>query len=257
MASIKITLLGHASFRMEPDSGEVVYFDPWLDENPVCSLGVADVEAADLVIATHGHNDHIGDSFAICRKTGATFAGNYELCLTAEKNGLELGSRAKPFNPGGTIEAAGVRVTATQAFHSLSMSPNQSLGATPEDEYFRPDGAVCGIVMGFKNGTTVYNTSDTTVFSDMQLISQMYGPQVAIMPVGGLYTMGIREAARAASLIRPDIVIPCHYGEPQGQPAEIDALSNAVEFLSPNTQVVKLDPGGSVTYTTSSYSVDY
>jgi L-ascorbate metabolism protein UlaG (beta-lactamase superfamily) len=256
MASITITLLGHASFRLEPDSGEVVYFDPWLDDNPTCTMRVSDVEHADLVIATHGHNDHIGDSFEICKKTGATFAGNYELCVTAEKNGLKLGSQAMPMNPGGTIEPAGVRVTATQAFHSLSMSPNQSLGDAPPDEYFRPDGAVCGIVMGFKNGTTVYNTSDTTVFSDMQLISQMYGPQVAIMPVGGLYTMGIREAARAASFIRPDIMIPCHYGELQGQPADIEALSNAVSFLSPNTKVVKLDPDESVTYTTSGFKLN-
>jgi len=83
----------------------------------------------------------------------------------------------------------------------------------------------------------------------------MYGPQVAILPVGGKFTMGVREAARAASLIRPDIVIPCHYGDAVGQPADIAALAEAVRFLSPNTDVVKLDPGQSVTYTTSSYTV--
>ena len=86
MSSVKITLLGHASFRLEPDTGETLYFDPWLDDNPTCSLKVADVEAADVVIATHGHNDHVGDSFAICKNTGATFVGSYELCLTAAKN---------------------------------------------------------------------------------------------------------------------------------------------------------------------------
>ena len=255
MASIEITLLGHASFRLTPDSGEVVYFDPWLDDNPTCDLSVDQVDKADLVIATHGHNDHIGDSFKICRKTGAAFVGNYELCLTAAKNGLAFGEQAIPMNPGGTVEAAGLRVTATQAFHSQSMSPNQSLGPEPDNAYFRPDGGVCGMVMGFANGITVYDTSDTTVFSDMQLIGQMYGPQIAILPVGGKFTMGVREAARAASLIRPDIVIPCHYGEATGQPADIDALSDAVAFLSPNTKVVELPPGGSVKYQTSSYQV--
>lgn len=255
MPSIKITLLGHASFRLEPDTGEVIYFDPWLDGNPACSLRVADVEAADVVIVTHGHDDHVGDSFAVCKQTGATFVGNYELCLTAAKNGLEMGTQAVPLNPGGTVEVKGIRVTATQAFHSLSMSPNQALGPEPEEAYFRPDGAVCGMVMAFGNGITVYDTADTTVFSDMQLIGQMYGPQVAMLPVGGLYTMGIREGARAASLIRPDIVIPCHYGEAVGQPADIDALSDAVAFLSPNTQVVKLDPGQSVTYRASHFEV--
>ena len=112
------------------------------------------------------------------------------------------------------------------------------------------------MVMAFDNGITVYDTADTTVFSDMQLIGQMHGPQVAVLPVGGKYTMGIREAARAASFIRPDIVIPCHYGETLGQPADIDALTEAVAFLSPNTKVVALEPGGSVTYHTSSFEVN-
>ena len=255
MASIKITLLGHASFRLEPDTGEVLFFDPWLDENPTCALKVQDVDRADVVIATHGHNDHIGDSFAICRKTGAKFIGHVELCMTAEKNGLEMESQALPFNPGGTVAVEGVRVTATQAIHSLSMSPNQSLGDAPEDAYFRPDGAVCGMVMAFSNGITVYDSADTTVFSDMQLIAQIYGPQVAILPVGGKYTMGIREAARAASLIRPDVVIPCHYGEALGQPADIDAFSEAVSFLSPNTRVAGIEPGESVTYRASTFEI--
>lgn len=216
---------------------------------------MSDIAHADVVIATHGHDDHIGDSFEICKSTGAVFAGNYELCLTAEKNGLALGERAQPMNPGGTIEVNGVRITATQAFHSLSMSPNQALGDAPEDDYFRPDGGVCGIVMQFSNGISVYDTADTALFSDMQLISQMYGPQVAILPVGGLYTMGIREAARAASLIRPDIVIPCHYGEAVGQPADIGGFEEMVGFLSPNTNVVRLKPGQSVAYASASFEV--
>lgn len=256
MASITITLLGHASVLLEPDSGPVIYFDAWLDQNPTCSLSVADVDRADIVIATHGHNDHIGDSFVICEKTGATFVGNYEMCLIAEKHGLELGSSARPFNPGGTAALDGVQITATQAFHSLSMSPNGALGGPPEGAYFHPDGGVCGIVMTFDNGITVYDTADTALFSDMQLISQMYGPQIAILPVGGKFTMGVREGARAASLIRPDLVIPCHYGEELGQPADIDLLSKAVEFLSPNTRVAKLAPGQSVTYQTSSFEIN-
>jgi L-ascorbate metabolism protein UlaG (beta-lactamase superfamily) len=255
MASIKVTLLGHASMLFEPDSGEKIYLDPWLDGNPTCDLSVGDVTDADIVIATHGHNDHIGDSFAICEKTSATFVGNFELCLLAGKNGLTLGETAIPYNPGGTVEIGNIRITATQAFHSLSTSPNQSQGAAPENGYYHPDGAVCGVVLQFANGITVYDTSDTALFSDMQLISQMYGPQIAILPVGGKYTMGVREGARAASFIRPDIVIPNHYGEKTGQPADIGALKEAVSLLSPNTDVVALEPGQSVTYTSSSFDV--
>jgi L-ascorbate metabolism protein UlaG (beta-lactamase superfamily) len=255
MAKVKVTLLGHASMLIEPDSGESIYIDPWLDDNPTCGIGVADVDKADLVIATHGHNDHIGDSFAVCEKTGATFVGNYELCLVAGRHGFELGDRAIPYNPGGTIELGNVRVTAVQAFHSLSMSPNQVLGGPSDDEYFKPDGAVCGLVLQFANGITVYDTSDTALFSDMQLISQMYGPQIAILPVGGKYTMGIREGARAASFIRPDVVIPNHYGEATGQPADIAGFEACVRMLSPNTAVAALDPGQSMTYTNSSFEI--
>ena len=135
------------------------------------------------------------------------------------------------------------------------MSPNLSKGAAPENGYFHPDGGVCGIVLQFANGITVYDTSDTSLFSDMQLISQMYGPQIAVLPVGGKFTMGVCEGARAASFIRPDIVIPNHYGEPQGQPADIEALKDAVALLSPNTDVVALGPNGAVTYETSSYTI--
>ena len=125
----------------------------------------------------------------------------------------------------------------------------------PAGLLFHPDSAVNGFVVAYNNGISIYDTADTCLFSDMQLIGQMYGPQIAIMPVGGQYTMGIREAARAASLIRPDIVIPCHYGPIMNQPADIGALSEAVKFLSPNTQVVEMQPGQTLTYTASSYRV--
>ena len=124
-----------------------------------------------------------------------------------------------------------------------------------DESVFHADGAVGGYVMSFDNGISIYDTSDTCLFSDMQLIGQMHGPQVAILPVGGKFTMGVREAARAASYIRPDLVIPCHYGEPVGQPADIDELKAQVKFLSPNTEVVALRPGQSLTYTASSYRI--
>jgi L-ascorbate metabolism protein UlaG (beta-lactamase superfamily) len=256
MSSVRITLLGHASFRMESDTGEVLYLDPWLDGNPTCDVTVDDVERADVVVATHGHNDHIADAFKLCKKTGASFVGNYELCLTAAKNGLKVGENAFPLNPGGTASVKGFDITGVQAFHSLSMSTNLELGGVPDDMYFRPDGAVCGMVIRFQNGVTVYNTADTSLFSDMQLISQLYGPQIAILPIGGKYTMDIRAGARAASLIRPEVVIPCHYGEKTGQPADVDAFTQGVAFQAAGTQVAALQPGQTLSYTKSSFAVE-
>ena len=255
MAKVKVTFLGHASFKFESEQGTTIYFDAWLDDNPTAKMKVAQVRKADIVIATHGHNDHIGNSFAICRKTKAKFVGNYEMCLIAEQHGLKLGTRALPMNPGGTVKVKDVNITMVQAIHSLSMSPELEKGEPPKDEYFRADSAVTGFVLAFDNGITIYDTADTCLFSDMQLIGQMYNPQIVVMPVGGKFTMGVREAARAASFIRPDVVVPCHYGATMGQPVDIGELQQAVRFLSPNTEVAPMKVGQTMTFTKSSFNL--
>ena len=253
MASVKVTLIGHASFRFTSEKGTTIYFDPWFNGNPTTRMKVGQVKKADLVIATHGHYDHVGDSFELCKRTRAKFVGNYEMCLVADAHGLKLGSRAIAMNPGGTLKFKDVTLTMTPVFHSMSMSPFLSKGEAPENGYFHPDGGACGFVLAFDNGITIYDSSDTCLFSDMQLIGQMHGPQIAIMPVGGLYTMGVREAARAASYIRPDVAIPCHYGKAVGQPADINELKRETKFLTANTEVVPLRPGQTLTYNAASY----
>ena len=255
MASVKITFIGHASFRFESEK-TVTYFDTWLDDNPTAKMKLRQVRKADIVIASHGHGDHIGDSFEICKRTKAKFVGNYELCLVAEQvHGLKMGSRALSMNPGGSIKVKDATITMVQGHHSQSLSTHVTGAQLPSGVIFHPDSAVNGFCVAYDSGITVYDTADTCLFSDMQLIGQMHGPQVVIMPVGGQYTMGIREAARAASLIRPDVVIPCHYGPIMGQPANIGELSKAVKFLSPNTEVVEMKVGQTLTYTASSHSL--
>lgn len=256
MKSVKVTFIGHASFRYESDQGSVAYFDPWIDNNPTATMKLGQVRKADIVIASHGHEDHIGDSYEICKKTKATFVGNYELCMVAEQvHGLKMGSGSLPMNPGGTVRVKDAQISMVQGHHSLSLSSSVTGTDLPPGVLFHPDSSANGFVVAYDNGITVYNTGDTCLFSDMQLIGQMYGPQVVIMPVGGKFTMGIREAARAASLIRPDIVIPCHHSSIMGQPADIGELKNAVKFLSPNTDVVDMKAGQTLTFTSSSYRV--
>ena len=256
MAHIKITYIGHASFRFESEQGTVIYYDPWLEGSPVANLHLDDIDRADIVIATHGHSDHGNDAFKVVQKTGATFVGNYEMCIVANAHGIELGKDSVPLNPGGSTTIKDVTITLTQTHHSLSLSSDLVPGGLPEGLHFHPDGTCVGAVCAFDNGITLYDTSDTCVFSDMQLIGQMYGPQIAIMPVGGCYTMDVRQAARAASFIRPDVVIPCHYGEAVGQPADIHALEEGVNFLSPGTQVVPMQVDQTLTYTASQVSVE-
>lgn len=255
MASLKITHIGYTSYRFESEAGTVIYLDPWLEGNSRANMALADVDRADAVVVTHGHMDHLGDSIAICKATGAMFLGSYELQLLAEANGLTMAANASmPIGIGGTRRIKDVAITATQTHHSTSMGMPET-STLPDGLVFHPDGGVSGMILAFDNGITVYYASDTGVFSDMQLISQMYGPQIAILPTGGVHTMGMREAARAAGFIRPEILIPCHYGEDVGQPCDIDALTTAVAMLTPATEVVTLESDDTLTYTTSSYKI--
>ena len=122
MASLKITYIGHASFRFESEAGTVIYLDPWIEGNPSANMALADIDRADIVVVTHGHMDHIVDSIAICKATGATFIGSYELQLFAEANGLAMASNASmPVGIGGTQRIKDVAITATSAHHSASM----------------------------------------------------------------------------------------------------------------------------------------
>lgn len=255
MASVEITYIGHASFRFKSDKGTVVYFDAWLDDNPTSRMKLADVRKADVAVASHGHTDHVGDSFGICKRTRAKFVGCYELCLVAQAHGLKMEKQALPMNPGGSVKVKDVDITMTQAHHSMSLSGHVLKKPLPEGLLFHPDGAAAGFVLAFDNGITIYDGADTCLFGDMQLIGQMYGPQIAILHAGGKYTMGLREAARAASFLRPDILIPCHYGQLVGQPVDIDELSRMVRFLCPTIKVVPLKPGQTMNYAASTCKI--
>ena len=143
-------------------------------------MKLSQVKEADIVISTHGHSDHIGDSYEICKRTKAKFVGNYELCSVAEAvHGLKMGSRALSMNSGGEVKVKDATITMVQAHHSQSLSPHVIGGELPEGLLFHPDSAVNGFVVAYNNGISIYDTSDTCLFSDMQLIGQMYGPQIS------------------------------------------------------------------------------
>jgi len=239
MARISITWLGHASFLFMGEGGDRIYFDPWISGNPKCPITLDEVTAADVVVCSHGHSDHLGQSVEICRKTGAILIGSPEVCNFAHRFGVENNRQSRPMNIGGTVRVHDCAYTMVQATHSTSMAgPRYAAERIAE-----PDGAVCGFFLQWDNGIVVYDAADTGVFGDMALFSQMYGPQIAILPVGGKYTMGVREAARAASLIRPEVVIPCHYDTFPDQAADIGELARQVADLSPQTRVAALEYG--------------
>lgn len=189
----RVQWLGHACLHIET-AGKHLLIDPFLTDNPAATAKAATVPA-DFILVSHGHGDHVGDTIAIAKRTGATVICNYEMSLWFEKHGVERvhgqqhgGSHAFPFG----------RVKLTLAFHG-SMLPDGSNGGNP-----------CGFLITLNDGKKIYDAADTGLFGDMKLIGEE-GIDLAILPLGDNYTMGPDDALRAVKLIQPRKVFPIHY----------------------------------------------
>jgi L-ascorbate metabolism protein UlaG (beta-lactamase superfamily) len=229
VADASLTWLGHASFRIDTPGGKRVYVDPFLSGNPKCPENEKEPERIDIIAITHGHGDHVGDTVELAKKFSPEIVAQVELKGWLGAQGAPVGNMPGT-NKGGTIEAAGVKFTLVNAFHSSS---------SEEGDYL---GEACGIVVGLEDGTTLYFAGDTCVFSDMQLIGRIYEPDVAILPIGDHFTMGPKEAAVALELLGVRRCVPCHYGTFPilvGTPSEL-------RQLAPNVQIDAPEPGGTI-----------
>jgi L-ascorbate metabolism protein UlaG (beta-lactamase superfamily) len=235
-----VTWLGHASIRVEAND-ETIFFDPWIEKNPKCNLKLKDIHKATAVCVTHGHDDHIGDSFQIVRQTGAKLICSPEIGIYAAHKGIPYDEGSYPLNIGGSWDTKGFSVTMVVADHT-----SEILG-----EEFQKDGTVIpgsgatGYILQIKGGPGIYYSGDTGVFGDMALIRDLYAPDLAICPVGGKYNMGYREAAYAASLILPEVMIPVHYGTFPNQMLDLDRLEAEMKVRAPKVRLVRLQPGES------------
>ncbi len=227
---MKVTWLGHAAFEIELD-GVNVLIDPFLSGNPKAAKSPEEVEP-DLVLVTHGHSDHLGDAIDICKRTGATLVGIYEVAVYAQNQGVE---NVEETNIGGTIEVEGPKITQVPAWHSSEI--------VEEDEIVA-GGTPVGYVVSGDEGT-VYHAGDTGLSMDMKLIGELYEPDVALLPIGSRFTMGPKEAAKAVELIEPDVAIPMHYGTFPPIEQDPEEFKREVERLDVDTEVVILEPGES------------
>jgi L-ascorbate metabolism protein UlaG (beta-lactamase superfamily) len=230
MAAVATTLtwLGHAAFRLDTAAGTRVYVDPFLNGNPSCPDGEREPERCDLVVVTHGHDDHVGDAVAIGRRFDCPVVAQVELRGWLSGQGLPEDMGQSP-NKGGTVRFGDVRVTLTDANHSSS---------TVEDGVRVYLGESCGVVVRLDDGPTIYFAGDTDVFGDMALVKRLYAPDVAVLPIGDHFTMGPDQAAVAAELVGAPQVVPSHYGTfpiLSGTPDALRALlPDGVELLAPS-----------------------
>ena len=235
---VKLTWIGHASFILDTPGGKRALIDPWMTGNPVCPESLHDPGDVDLILLSHGHSDHTGDVLRLARdKSPAAVICMIELGDYLGSKGVEniIGG-----NKGGTLTAEGISVTLTHAFHSSSYGE--------EDGTIVYTGEPAGLIITLENGYRIYFAGDTTVFGDMRLIGDLYAPDVAILPIGGHYTMGPREAALAVELLGAKEIVPIHHGTFPilgGTPAQLRTELDARSLN--DVRIHALEPGASVT----------
>lgn len=231
MADLKgttVTWLGHATVHIATAKGTSILIDPFIEQNPKFPKGYKLSQKIDLILATHGHGDHVADLVSVATKHDSTVVGMVELMGWAQSKGVK---KTVGMNLGGSWKHEDVTISLVEAKHSSSIDGgNQVIYA----------GDPTGFVIAVQNGPVLYHAGDTSAFLDMQLIRDLYHPQLAMLPIGDHYTMGPQAAALAAKYLGVNTVLPIHYGTfpvLTGTPEELakllDGTGITVRTISP------------------------
>jgi L-ascorbate metabolism protein UlaG (beta-lactamase superfamily) len=209
---MEITWLGHSAVKIK--GTRIVYIDPFLTGNPAASTTPDKIKEADMVIVTHYHSDHVGDAFALAKKTGATLVGIHEVAVDAQAQGLQV----EGMNIGGTVEVKGTKVNMVQALHSAEK------------------GCAAGIVLEM-DGKRIYHAGDTGLTYDMKIIGEFFKPDLSFIPIGDRYT-------KAVEFVQTKRVIPIHYNTFPIVRSDPEEFKRRVGSLA---EVIVLKPGGTYT----------
>lgn len=224
--STTITWNGHSNFMLESGNA-IILIDPFFKGNPSATYGWQNLPSPNLVLVTHDHGDHVGDALEICRATKAHLGavvgtGEKLLKLGLPQDQLLMGIG---FNLGGSIEHAGATITMVEALHSSD------------------SGVAAGYIITMPDGITVYHAGDTCLFINMQTWGELFNIDVALLPIGGTFTMDARQAANACKLLNCRKVIPMHYATFPALAKNANSFVLELGKIAPNCEAVVLKPG--------------
>jgi L-ascorbate metabolism protein UlaG (beta-lactamase superfamily) len=224
-----LTWLGHATLHIQTAGGTSILVDPWFEGNPSAPKDYKLPQKVDVLLLTHGHDDHFHDAVKVAQQTKAKVVGMYELTSFMQGKGVQ---NIAPMNYGGNLQIGNVRVSMVEAKHSSCIVDGDKVIYA---------GNPCGYVLTSEGAPTVYLAGDTSLFGDMRLYKELYAPQIGVLPIGDNFTMGPKHAALAASYLGVKTVVPVHYGT---FPALTGTPNELKEHLKgTGVEVVTLTPG--------------
>ena len=221
----RVTWLGHATVLVQTPQSTNLLIDPFISGNPKYPKDFELPAKIDFILLTHGHGDHISDVIPVARRHGATVVAIYELASYVAGKGA---AETIGMNLGGTVQLGDAAATMVEAKHSSGAQDEQGTHYV---------GVAAGYVLEVRDGPVLYHAGDTAVFGDMRLIGEIYRPDVAMLPIGGHYTMGPKEAAAAAHMLAAKLILPLHFGTfppltrtPEELAAQIGAGAKVVQW---------------------------